>query len=104
MSNTSSLGLEVYDGLASFGKATAWMAAIFGTVIAVIMISFGVYAFTHRVPNEPAEQIRDSKITGTVFVVMGILIILGSWAWVYITSESKAAAAFSGFDTGVRML
>jgi len=104
MSTYSSFGSEVYGGLASFGKVSAWVAAIFATVVGVIMIAFGVYTFMHRVPNEPEEQIRNAKIIGGVFVAMGSLIIVGSWVWVYITSHSQGAAAFGGLAEGVRML
>ena len=104
MSTYESFGSDVYGGFAAFGKISAWVAAIFATLVGIVMIAFGVYFFNHRVPNEPQEQIRNAKITGGIFVAMGSLIIIASWVWVYVTSHSKAAAALGGLAEGVRML
>lgn len=45
--NSSSLGSEIYNGTAEFGKLWAFISAIFGSIIAIIMIITGIYIYIY---------------------------------------------------------
>jgi hypothetical protein len=43
-----SIGSEIYSGAAGFGKIYAWFGAVFGTIIAISLIIFGIYSVNHK--------------------------------------------------------
>ena len=44
----NSIGNELYSGAADFGRFYAWISAIIGTLISIVMIAIGVYIIRRR--------------------------------------------------------
>ena len=115
MSSQESLGSELTSGLAGFGRVYAIFSAIVATLFGIIFITWGIYILdTAGKPNDPnpppgtptnlTSPNNNSTTVGWVLIVLGVLAIIFSWIWVYITSKSKTAAAIGGGIELVRVI
>ena len=48
MVKKQSVGEEIYHGTAFFGKITAVISAVIGTIICIALIGFGIYLLVHK--------------------------------------------------------
>ena len=56
-------------------------------------------------PNKPnKDSDKSDHVIGWVLIVIGLIIIIGGWLWVYLTQKYKVAAAYSGLTSGISLI
>ena len=48
MAKKQIMGAEIYHGTADFGKTTAVISAVIGTIVCIVLIGFGIYVLVHK--------------------------------------------------------
>lgn len=90
--SSENLGSELYSGAAGLGRISAIIGAITTTIFSALFITAGVYLITQ------------SDLRGWILILIGILAIIISWLWVYLTRTSKVLAALGGTDELIKLL
>ena len=94
MSSQEGVGSEIYSGAAGVGRVSAIIGAVIATLVGVGFIVGGIYLVART----------DNKTGGWVLIGVGVLAIIISWLWVYLTRRSKFLAAVGGVDTGLQLI
>jgi len=94
MSSQESVGSDIYSGAAGVGRFSAIIGAVIATIVGVGFIVGGIYLVART----------DNKTGGWVLIIVGLLAIIISWIWVYLTQRSKFLAAAGGVDTGLQII
>ncbi len=89
-----------YDATATFGRVVAFFQMLTGIFIGTILVLVGI-AVTRSKPSPNQPNQSNNKIGGTIFILIGVLIFVGSIVWFIITLRYKIAAAATGAVTAV---
>lgn len=83
--------MGIGDEAATVGRDFALIGAIISTIVGIIIILLGIYGLNK---------------TGLafIFILIGIVIIIGGWLWYYITRKSKLAAQLETGQVVLRAL
>jgi hypothetical protein len=89
-----------YNTTATFGRVVAFFQMISGIFIGTILFIIGVMIL--RSKQDPSKESQsNNKGVGIIFLLIGLLIFIGSIVWFIITLQYKVAAAATGALTAV---
>lgn len=89
-----------YSATATFGRVVAFFQMIGGIIFGTIFFIIGVMVFRAK-PDPNSKNQSSGKGLGMIFILIGLLIFIGSIAWFIITLRYKVAAAATGAVTAV---
>ena len=91
-----SLGKEIYSGTAAFGRISATIGVIIGTLIGLVCLIIGISTISSGDDG--------SEMAGWIFIAIGVLVASMTWVIWYFTQKSKAFAALEGGTAAVQMI
>lgn len=94
------LAETAYTATATFGRVVAFFQMIGGIFFGTIFIIIGVMAMRAK-PDPNDKNKSNGKGLGLIFILVGLLVFIGSIAWFIITLRYKVAAAATGAVTAV---
>ena len=95
------------SGLASFGRGYAIFSSIASTIVGLIFIAIGIALITGNItpPAPKPDQNPDDKVSpkalGWIMIVFGLVVMIASWTWTYLTQKYKGAAQAEGVLGGI---
>ncbi len=94
------LAETAYTATATFGRVVAFFQMLVGIVIGIILIVIGIALFKSKPDPQQAKK-SNNTFGGIVFILLGLLVAIGSIVWFYLTLTYKPIAAATGAVTGV---
>jgi len=97
------LGSKIYSGAAEFGKINAIFGAIIGSLIGLGLIIGGIYLLIKRPDIQTTDGTSDISpvLIGAILIIVGLIILIGGWLYVALTSKSETFAAAYGTATAI---
>ena len=90
--------------LASFGRGYAIISAIFATLFSAILLVLGVWLIFFSPKDDTKDEKKQNPVTGGLFMIfIGVMILIVSWAWVYLSQRSRLAAQYEGIVGGINI-
>jgi len=89
-----------YTATATFGRVVAFFQMLVGIVIGIVLFVIGIALFRSK-PDPQQTKKSNNTLGGVIFILLGLLIAIGSIVWFYLTLTYKPIAAATGAVTGV---